>query len=122
MNVSTRTPKFELRGDSGFTLVELAISLFVISVIIAISIPHLKSAGEKAQATACEGNRKLIRSQMENYYLAEHEWPNGLEALKSKHYLQTVPVCPKGGNYALSVSDDGAVVACSKHPSDDADK
>ncbi|MFC4769114.1 competence type IV pilus major pilin ComGC [Effusibacillus consociatus] len=111
-----------IRRQDGFTLVELVISLFVISVIIAISIPHLKSVGEKAQTTACEGNQKLIRSQMENYYLAEHQWPNTLEALKSKNYLQTQPVCPKGGSYALSVSNDEAVVTCSKHPTSTATK
>lgn len=103
-------------NESGFTLVELVISLFVISVIIAISIPHLKSIGEKAQATACESNQKLIHSQMDNYYLAEHEWPTSLDALQSKKYLQTLPVCPMGGTYALSVSNEEAVVACSKHP------
>ncbi|TCS72577.1 competence protein ComGC [Effusibacillus lacus] len=101
---------------------ELVISLFVISVIIAISIPHLKSVGEKAQTTACEGNQKLIRSQMENYYLAEHSWPGGLQDLKSKNYLQTIPVCPKGGTYSLSVSNDEAVVSCSKHPAQPAAK
>lgn len=104
------------RRDEGFTLVELVISLFVISVIIAISIPHLKAAGEKAQTTACEGNQKLIRSQMDNYFLAEHDWPTSLELLTSKKYLQTTPVCPSGGTYALSVANDEANVTCSKHP------
>lgn len=94
---------------------ELVISLFVISVIIAISLPHLRSAGEKAQTIACESNQKLIRSQMEHYYLAEHEWPSGLEDLTSKRYLQSVPVCPIGGVYKLTVSNDQAVVTCSKH-------
>ncbi|BCJ86000.1 competence type IV pilus major pilin ComGC [Effusibacillus dendaii] len=103
-------------GEKGFTLVELVISLFVISVIVAISLPHLKAVGEKAQATACEGNRKLIRSQMDNYYFTERGWPNGLEDLVSKKYLQTLPVCPQGGTYAMSVANEEAVVTCSKHP------
>lgn len=103
------------REENGFTLVELVISLFVISVIIAISIPHLRSVGEKAQATACESNQKLIRSQMENYFLAEHEWPVSLQQLSDRKYLQTVPACPQGGTYGLTVSDGEANVACSAH-------
>jgi prepilin-type N-terminal cleavage/methylation domain-containing protein len=109
-----------LAREGGFTLVELVISLFVISVIIAISIPHLKAVGEKAQATACQGNQKLIRSQMESYYLVEHQWPESIEKMKNKNYLQTVPVCPKGGTYAISGAQDEASVSCSKHPAENA--
>lgn len=101
--------------EAGFTLVELVISLFVISVIIAISIPHLRSVGEKAQTTACASNQKLIRSQMENYYLTEHTWPVNLQQLADKKFLQTMPVCPQGGSYALSVSNEEAAVSCSAH-------
>ncbi|ASS74964.1 hypothetical protein CIG75_08175 [Tumebacillus algifaecis] len=111
------------RGQQGFTLIELAVVVFVISVLIAIALPNLRGTGEKAQRVTCEGNQRLLRAQLENFYLIENSYPNGLsdvERLKQmvdRGYLQSLPSCPGGGTYAITVAPDGksAEVNCPVH-------
>ncbi|MCX7571427.1 prepilin-type N-terminal cleavage/methylation domain-containing protein [Tumebacillus sp. DT12] len=111
------------RNQGGFTLIELAIAVFVISVLIAISLPHLRGTGEKAQVTTCEGNQRLLRAQLENYYLSEKGYPTGasdadkLKQMFDLKYLQTSPSCPSGGTYAITVAADktSATVECTVH-------
>lgn len=118
--------------ESGFTLVEMIVVLFVISVVLMIALPDLRQSGVKAQETTCEANQRLIRSQLENYYL-DHRYQYPLEGkvppassqevlnqLRSEKYLQTIPACPSGGDYMLTFepaggSDRTAQVTCSVH-------
>lgn len=109
--------------EQGFTLIELAVAVFVISVLIAISLPHLRGTGEKAQKITCEGNQRLVRAQVENFYLAENGYPAGatdaerMQQLVDDDYLQTLPACPSGGDYRLTPSADGQsmTVDCTIH-------
>lgn len=121
-----------LLREAGFTLVEMIVVLFVISVVLMIALPDLRQSGVKAQETTCEANQRLIRAQLENYYL-DHRYQYPLEGqvpsassqevlaeLKSGKYLQTIPACPSGGEYKLtfgSTSGSGrsAQVSCSVH-------
>lgn len=112
-----------LRSQQGFTLIELAVVVFVISVLIAIALPNLRGTGEKAQTVTCEGNQRLLRAQLENYYLIENSYPAGatdterLEAMVDRGYLQSLPSCPSGGTYAITVAADGksVVLDCPVH-------
>ncbi|PWK06284.1 competence type IV pilus major pilin ComGC [Tumebacillus permanentifrigoris] len=111
------------RDQRGFTLIELAVTIFVISILIAIAIPNLRGTGDKAQKVTCEGNQRLLRAQLENYYLTEHGYPNALtdadrlQQLVTTNYLQSLPICPAGGTYHLTLSADksSVTVDCTKH-------
>lgn len=111
------------RDQRGFTLIELAVTIFVISILIAIAIPNLRGTGDKAQKVSCEGNQRLLRAQLENYYLTERGYPNGvsdtdrLQQMVTNGYLQTLPSCPAGGVYHITISSDktSVTVDCSKH-------
>ncbi|TCP59649.1 competence protein ComGC/general secretion pathway protein G [Tumebacillus sp. BK434] len=106
-----------LRSQQGFTLIELAVVVFVISILIAIALPNLRGTGEKAQKVTCEGNQRLLRAQLENYYLIENSYPAGatdaerLKQLVDRGYLQSLPTCPGGGTYELTAAADGKSVA-----------
>ena len=110
-------------SQGGFTLIELAVVVFVISVLISIALPHLRGAGEKAQKVTCEGNQRLVRSQLENFYLTEKGYPQGatgqerLQNMIDLGYLQTLPSCPTGGEYEITIAPGGtsATVDCSEH-------
>jgi prepilin-type N-terminal cleavage/methylation domain-containing protein len=111
------------RNQQGFTLIELAVAVFVISVLIAIALPNLRGAGVKAQKVSCEGNQRLLRAQLENYYLTEKGYPTGTtdeERIKSMvdlGYIQAAPSCPSGGSYVITVSPDktSVTVSCTVH-------
>lgn len=91
--------------ESGFTLVEMLVVLFVIGIILAIAIPNLRTAGESAQLKADQANRRLISAQVEQYYLEHGSYPKSVQTLVKEGYLQSVPTCPKGsGNYVIQTA------------------
>jgi len=109
--------------QTGFTIVELVVSLLIISIIVAISLPHLRAAGMRAQSTACESDQRLLRSALEEYYLTNHNYPpepdgaGKIADLRTNGYLQTTPNCPAGGQFQITPAPDGSSVkvTCSVH-------
>lgn len=83
-------------GERGFTLIEMLVVLFIIGLILAIAIPNLKAAGEKAQEKADLANRQMIAAQADQYFLEYREYPS-VEELVKRGYLRAVPPCPGGG-------------------------
>lgn len=119
--------RFLFSNRFGFTLVEMIVVLFVISVVLMIALPDLRHAGVKAQMTTCEANQRLIRTQLENYYLDhQYRYPlqdqptrtseQILEQLLAERYLQSVPTCPSGGEYRIEYGSGGELdVSCTVH-------
>lgn len=115
--------KARTEREAGFTLVEMIVALFVVSVVMAIALPNLQAAGVKAAMTGCEGNERMIRAALAEYYLDHHAYPQDstavavLSDLKTSGYLATTPVCPSGGSYIITVSSDGTsvIVSCTVH-------
>ena len=94
--------KIERREEQGFTLMEMLIVLFIIGVIIAIALPNLKSAGERARDKADLANRRMIGSQADNFYLEHGRYPKSVQELVKHGYLREVPSCPGGkGRYVI---------------------
>jgi len=111
-------------NEQGFTLIELLIALFIIGVITAMTMPNLKAAGEKAQEKSCYANQKLIKIQLENYYLEKHDYPTGdfLTELYKEKLLDQIPSCSSGGEYSYSdnykdpiTNEDTLNVSCDIH-------
>ncbi|SEN06475.1 competence type IV pilus major pilin ComGC [Lihuaxuella thermophila] len=97
--------KHRICDERGFTLIEMLVVLFIIGLIIAIALPNLKAAGEKAKVKADEANRKLISAQADNFYLEYGEYPASVEELVKAGYLRSVPSCPGGqGKYVINRS------------------
>jgi len=109
--------------EDGFTLIEMIVALFVVSVVMAIALPNLQLAGVHAASTGCEGNERMIRAALAQYYLNHHSYPQDATVaaefadLKAGGYLATTPVCPSGGTYVITVSPDGTsvTVSCTVH-------
>lgn len=109
--------------EDGFTLIEMIVALFVVSVVMAIALPNLQAAGTRAAITGCEGNQRMIRAALAEYYLDNHHYPQestvagDLADLKAGGYLATTPVCPSSGQYVITVSADGTsvTVSCTVH-------
>lgn len=113
------------KREEGFTLVEMVVALFVVSVVMAITLPNLQVAGVNAAKTGCEGNQRMIRAALTEYYLNEHQFPaettvqGDLQDLVTAGYLDSIPACPSGGSYIITISADGtaATVSCTVHGS-----
>ena len=85
-----------INDERGFTLMEMLIVLFIIGIIIAIAVPNFLVAGKKAQERSDLANRRLIGSQVENYYLDHGIYPDSVEQLCREGYLRSIPRCADG--------------------------
>ncbi|MEN9406022.1 MAG: hypothetical protein RLZ12_306 [Bacillota bacterium] len=71
----------------------MLVVLFIISIILAIALPNLFTASEKAKARADLANCRLIGAQAEAFYLDLGRYPTAVEELYHSGYLQRVPKC-----------------------------
>ncbi len=113
---------YKVRENHGFTLLEMVISVFIMSVMMAVVMPHLLSAGQQAQKSACEQNQRTIREALIEYKLVYHSYPAGdtvhqLQELKDKMLLSSLPVDPDGGQYQIDTTThpNEVVVTCTVH-------
>jgi prepilin-type N-terminal cleavage/methylation domain-containing protein len=84
------------QDETGFTLMEMLLVLFIMGIIMAIAIPNLKAVADKAKDRADLANRQLIAAQVDNYYLEYGEYPATVADLVKTGFLQKVPTCPTG--------------------------
>lgn len=111
-------------GEQGFTLIEMVVALFIVSVVMAIALPNLQVTGVRAAVKGCEGNQKMLRAALTEYYLTNYQFPDSsssssgiTEVLKANGYLDSTPTCPSGGTYDITYDNVNhtANVKCSVH-------
>jgi prepilin-type N-terminal cleavage/methylation domain-containing protein len=109
------------KNNKGFTLVELMVVVVIIGILVAIAIPVYNASTARAEAGACEANRRMIESAIEQYKM-NHDgttvpsWDN-LTTSVGEQYFKAVPKCPKdteGTNY-YEINTGTGEVYCSEH-------
>lgn len=58
---------FKMKGNKGFTLVELMVVVVIIGVLTAIAVPVYNSATEKAKINAIAANLRIINGAISQY-------------------------------------------------------
>lgn len=99
--VSSVVPTERRRNNSkSFTLIELLVVIAIISILMAILLPALKLAREKARAILCTSQFKQIAYAKANYICDYGDWRpfqnTNVYALWYHHYYSYLP---EGNNY-----------------------
>ncbi len=64
-----------VRHSPGFTLVELAIVVAIISILAALAIPYYKHIKEKTQISALKNDLRLYEQELDTYELQNQSYP-----------------------------------------------
>ncbi|MCY9375500.1 comG operon protein ComGC [Bacillus sp. T17B1] len=89
-------------NEKGFTLVEMLIVLFIISILLLITIPNVTKHNQTIQKKGCEGLQNMIKAQMTAFELDHEGQTPSLSDLQSEGYVKKDAVCPNGKRIIIS--------------------
>ena len=97
-----------LKNDKGFTLIEMLIVLFVISILMIITIPNITKNQSAIKSKGCEAFVQMVQGQVQAFEIDHNKWPASVDELKSGDYL-TQTSCPNGD--AINIDANGKVTS-----------
>ena len=94
--------RLNLRKD-GYTLIEILIVVMIIGILLAIAVPSMFNASERARANACRANLRQIQSAKEQWAMANNQGPTATPDWPDlvPNFIQQQPNCPSGGTYTI---------------------
>lgn len=73
---------------SGFTLIEMLIVLFIITVLILIAIPNVTKHFATVNDKGCQAYMKMVQGQVEAYKMDTGAYPVTVAELESSGYIK----------------------------------
>ena len=83
-----------LKKNTGFTLLELMVVLFIVGVLAAIAQPAFQGPRLKAKEATLKSDLWVFRDLIDQYYADHGEYPESLTDLVDKSYLRAIPLDP----------------------------
>ncbi|MEK4091407.1 MULTISPECIES: competence type IV pilus major pilin ComGC [unclassified Viridibacillus] len=77
-----------LKQQKGFTLIEMLIVLFIITVLILIAIPNVTKHFSTVDDKGCKAYVSMVQGQVEAYRIDEKKYPTTIEMLEDAKYLK----------------------------------
>ncbi|WAA11448.1 competence type IV pilus major pilin ComGC [Fervidibacillus halotolerans] len=85
-----------MKNEKGFTLIEMMIVLFVVTILLLITIPNVTKNQKSISEKGCDGMVKMVQAQIQAYYIDKQSFPTSISDLMDEEYLEENPVCPDG--------------------------
>ena len=109
-----------VRGNKGFTLIELMLVVTLVGVLASIATPSYLNYAQRARATQCHVDRGEAQNVIRQYYQDHPDTEiTSLQQLIDAGYLRSGFNCPLGGEYVLipakTAGSPYPIIACSLH-------
>jgi general secretion pathway protein G len=92
--VQQKADQLVKRAQRGFTLIELMVVMFIISVLLLIAVPVYEKSIIRSKESVLHGNLSAIRNMIDEYTIDKQKAPESLEDLVSEGYLRQIPQDP----------------------------
>src|SRR5699024_3774204 len=99
-----------LKGQKGFTLIEMLIVMLVITILLLLIIPNITKQSSSLREKGCDALIKTVQTQVEAYQLDHAEKPSSLNTLLSEGYINDDQLTCEGG-IAIVYSDETGEVS-----------
>ncbi|BAM07353.1 type II secretion system major pseudopilin GspG [Leptospirillum ferrooxidans] len=101
--------KRNLYSDSGFTLIEIMVVIFIIALLAALVVPKIIGRTEEAKRVAAKAQIREIENALSLYHLDNGTYPSTeqtLDALIKKPSTPPIPTNYKAGGYISKIPKD----------------
>ena len=82
------------RSDRGFTMIELMVVMFLISVLAAMGMAQYRNSVTYSRESVLKEDLFRLRDAIDQYYADKGQYPSTLDALVSDGYLRKLPEDP----------------------------
>lgn len=82
------------RVKRGFTLIELLVVLAILALLVTMATPRYIDRFDKAKETLLKQELQTVRESIDKFYADEGKFPDTLEELVEKKYLNKLPHDP----------------------------
>ncbi len=82
------------RENSGFSLLELMISMFILIILLSVAIPTFQRSVQHARETVLKENLWQMRRAIDQFTADKGELPSSVDELVEAKYLREKPVDP----------------------------
>ncbi|MHB1458356.1 MAG: prepilin-type N-terminal cleavage/methylation domain-containing protein [Armatimonadota bacterium] len=93
-----------LYSYSGFTLIEIMITILIIGILLAIAVPAWVATRAHSQMRTCMSQLSKIEYAKEVWAMDNHKGKDDIANLNELYpdYMKVEPVCPAGGDYEVN--------------------
>ena len=70
-----------MKEEHGFTLIEMAAVLLIISVLLLLLVPSLTEGKSRADQVSCEGSVRIVESEINLHYAEHKSYPTTLKEI-----------------------------------------
>ncbi len=83
-----------VKGEGGFTIIELMIVMAIIGILLTIAQPQFQQYTTRAKEAVLKENLFTIRDVVDQYYADKGRYPDSLQDLVDNGYIRNIPEDP----------------------------
>jgi general secretion pathway protein G len=101
----------KIRGDSGFTLLEMIIVISIMIILISIAVPIYNQSIVRSREAVLRNDLFELRSLISQYTLDKQKAPQGLDDLVTAGYIRVIPKDPMTNEANWEVVQEDVLLA-----------